>query len=131
MMILKLFWNIEMIRKIVYKNIEEYNPEEKHKVLIVFDGMSADVINSKKLNPVVIELFIRSRKVSISFVFITQSCFKVQKDVRLNSTQYFIRKVPNKRELQQIALNHSSDIEFKAFMKIYKTIYCRNIYLFS
>ena len=131
MMILKPFWNIEMIRKIVYKNIEEYNPEEKYKVLIVFDGMSANVINSKKLNPVVIELFIRGRKVSISFVFITQSCFKVQKDVRLNSTQYFINKVHNKRELQQIALNHSSDIEFKAFMKIYKKIYCRNIYLFS
>ena len=65
-------------------------------------------------------MFIRGRKLNISIVFITQSYFKVPKDVRLNSTHFFIMKIPNKRELQQIALNHSSDIDFKDFMKIYK-----------
>ena len=66
------------------------------------------------------QLFIRGRKSNISIDFITQSCFKVPKDVRLNSTHDFILKIPNKRELQQIALNHSSDIGFKDFRKIYK-----------
>ena len=78
------------------------------------------MINNKKLNPVVTELFIRGRKLNISIVFITQSYFKVPKDVRLNSTHFFIMKIPNKRELQQIALNHSFDIDFKDFTKIYK-----------
>ena len=78
------------------------------------------MINNKKLNPIVTELFIRGRKLNISIVFITQSYFKVPKDVRLNSTHFFIMKILNKRELQQIALNHSSDIDFKDFMKIYK-----------
>ena len=78
------------------------------------------MINNKKLNPITTELFIRGRKLNISIVFITQSYFKVPKDVRLNTTHFFIMKVPSKRELQQIALNHSSDIDFKEFMKIYK-----------
>ena len=104
----------------VYKNIEDYNPRKNRKVIIVFDDMIADMINSKKPNPIVTELFIRGRKLNISFVFVTQSYFKVPKDVRLNSTYFFIIKVPNKRELQQIALNHSSDIDFKDFMKIFK-----------
>ena len=104
----------------VYKNIEDYNPIKNRKVLIVFDDMIADMINNKKLNPVVTELFIRGRKLNISIIFITQSYFKVTKDVRLNSTHFFNLKIPNKRELQQIALNHSSDIDFKYFMKIYK-----------
>ena len=103
----------------VHKNIEDYNPIKKRKILIVFDDMIADMINNK-LNPVVTELFIRGRKLNISIVFITQSYFKVPKDVRLNSTHFFIMKIPNKRELQQIALNHSSDIDFKDFMNIYK-----------
>ena len=104
----------------VYKNIEDYNPVKKRKVLIVFEEMVTDMINNKKLDSIVTELFIRGRKLNISFVFITQSYFKVPKDVRLNSTHFFIMKIPNKRELQQIALNHSSDIDFKDFMKIYK-----------
>ena len=104
----------------VYKNIEDYNPIKKRKVLIVFDDMIADMINNKKLNPVVTEFFIRGRKLNISIVFITQSYFKVPKDVRLNSTHFFIMKIPNKRELQQIVLNHSSDIDFKDIIKIYK-----------
>ena len=82
--------------------------------------MISDIINNKKLNPVVTELFIRRRKLNISFVFITQSYFKVPKDVRLISTHFFIMKIPNTRELQQIALNHSSDIDFKDFIRTYK-----------
>ena len=74
----------------VYKNIENYNPEKKRKTLIVFDDMIADMINNKKLNPVVIELFIRGRKLNISIVFITQSYFKLPKDVRLNSTHFLL-----------------------------------------
>ena len=104
----------------VYKNIEDYNPIKKHKILIVFDDMIADMINDNKLNPGVIELFIRGRKLNISIVVITQSYFKVPKDVRLNSTHFFIMKIPNKKELQQTALNHSSYINFKDFMNIYK-----------
>ena len=104
----------------VYKNIEDYNPIKKRKVLIIFDDMIADMINNNKLNPVLIELLIRGRKLNISIVFITQSYFKVTKDVRLNSTHLFIMKIPNKGELRQIVLNHSSDIDFKDFMKIYK-----------
>ena len=104
----------------VYKNIDEYNVDKENKILIVFDDMIADMINNKKLNSIVTELFIRGRKLNISLVFITQSYFKVPKDVRLNSTHFFIMKIPNKRELQQITLNHSSDINPKDFMKIYK-----------
>ena len=104
----------------VYKNIKECNPGQKRKVLVVFDDMITDMINNKKINPVVIELFIRGRKLNISIVFITQSYFKVPKNVRLNSTHFFIMKILNKRELQQIALNYSSDIDFKDFIKIYK-----------
>ena len=72
----------------VYKNIEDYNPIKKHKLLIVFDDMIADMINNNKLNPIVTELFIRDRKLNISIVFITQSYFKVPKDVRLNSAHF-------------------------------------------
>ena len=88
----------------VYKNIEDYNPNKKRKILIVFDHMITDMISNKKLNPVVTELFIRGRKLGISILFITQSYFKVPKDVRLNSTHFFFMKIPNKRELQQIHL---------------------------
>ena len=94
----------------VYINIEDYFPIKKRKVLIIFDDMIADMINNNKLNPVVTELLIRGRKLNISIAFIMQSYFKVPKDVRLNSTHFFIMKIPNKRELQQIALNHSLKI---------------------
>ena len=104
----------------VYKNIDEYNPGKKCKILIVFDDIIADMISNKKMNSVVTELFIRGRKLNISLVFITQSYFKVPKDVRLISTHFFIMKIPNKRELQQIALNHSSDTDFKDFIAIYE-----------
>ena len=75
--------------------------------------MIADIVNNKKFNPVVTELFIRGTKWNISVVFITQSYFKVPKDVRQNSKIFFIMKIPNKREIQQIALNHSSDLDLK------------------
>ena len=104
----------------VYKNIDHYNPDKENKILIVFDDMIADMISNKKLNSIVTELFIRGRKLNISLVFITQSFFKVPKDVRLNTTHFFIMKIPNKRELQQIAINHSSDINTKDFINIYK-----------
>ena len=83
----------------VYKNIDEYNPDKENKILIVFDDMIADMINNKKLNSIVTELFIRNRKLNISLVFIMQSYFRVPKDVRLNITHFFIMKIPNKREL--------------------------------
>ena len=103
----------------VHNNINDYNPDKENEILIVFDDMIADMINNKKLNSIVTELFIRGRKLNISLVFITQSYFKVPKDVRLNTTHFFIMKIPNKRELQQIAISHSSDIDFKDFIKIY------------
>ena len=115
----------------VYQNIEEYKIGEKRNILIGFDDMIADMINNKKLNSVVTELFVRGRKLNISLVFITQSYFKVPKDVRQNSTHFFIIKISNKRELQQIALNHSSDIGFKDFMKINKKKYCSTIFFLS
>ena len=58
------------------------------------------MINNKKLNSIVTELFIRGRKLNISLVFITQSYFKVPKNIRVNTTHFFIMKIPNKRELQ-------------------------------
>ena len=82
--------------------------------------MIADMIHNKKLNSIVTELFIRGRKLNISLVFITQSYFKVPKDVRLNTSNFFIAKIPNKRELQEIATNHSSDINTEDFINIYR-----------
>ena len=104
----------------IYKNIEEYNPNKKRKILIVFDDKIADMVSNKKLNPVVTKLFIRGRKLNISRVFITQSYFAVPKNIRLNSAHYVVMKIPNKRELQQIAFNPSSDIDFQDFMNLYK-----------
>ena len=75
--------------------------------------------SNKKLSPVITELFLRRRKLNISLVFISQSYFKVPNTLRLNPTHYFIMKITNKRELQQIGSNHSSDIDFKDFIKFY------------
>ena len=80
--------------------------------------MIADMIDNKKLNSIVTELFIRGGKLNISLFFVTQSYFKVPKDVRLNTSHFFIAKIPNKRELQQIAINHSSDISTKDFINV-------------
>ena len=79
------------------------------------------MLSNKKLDPIVIsELFIRGRKLIISLAFITRSYFTVPKSIRLNSTHYFFMKVRNKQELQQIAFNHSSGIDFRDFMNLYK-----------
>ena len=86
----------------VYKNINYYNPDKENKILIFFDDMIADMINNKKPNSIVIKWFIRGRRLNISFVFITKSYLKVPKDVRLNTTHFFISKIPNKRELQKL-----------------------------
>ena len=83
----------------VHKNIDGYNPDKENKILIVFVDMIADVIHNKKLDSIVTELFITGRKSNISLVFITQSYFKVPKDVRVNTTHFFTAKIPNKREL--------------------------------
>ena len=95
-MILKLLLNILNIMDDIYKNIEEYNPNKKRKIFIVFDDIIADMLSNKKRNPTLTELFTRGRKVKISIAFITQSDFAVPKNIRLNSTHYFIKKVPNK-----------------------------------
>ena len=104
----------------LYKNIDEYNINKERKILIAFDNMIADIIKNKKLNSIVTELIIRGRKLNISLVFTTQSYFKVPKDVRLNTNHFFIAKIPNKRELHEIAINHSSDISIKDFNNIYR-----------
>ena len=104
----------------VYENIDYYNPKWDRKVLIVFDDTIADIMTNKKFQAVIKELFIRCRKLNISLVFITQSYFSVAKDVRLNSRPYFIMKINNSIELKNIAINHSADIDYKDFMKIYR-----------
>ena len=81
----------------MFINILKDTISKKHKTLIVFEDIIADVINNKKLNLVVTELFIRGKKLNISLVFITQLYFEVPKDVKINSTQYFIMKIPNKK----------------------------------
>ena len=96
----------------ILRSIEKYSPNKKQEILIIFDYMIADMLINKKLNPIVTELFIRERKSNISLIFITQSYFTVPKNIRLNSTHYFVMKIPSKKELQQIAFNHSSDIGF-------------------
>ena len=82
--------------------------------------MISHVMSDKKAQQVLIELFIRCRKLNILLCFLTQSYFSVPKDVRLNCTHYIIFKLNNKRELQNIAINHSSDIDYKDFIKIYR-----------
>ena len=89
----------------VCKDIDDYNPDKENKILIVFSDMIADMIHNKKINLIVIKLFIRGRKLN---------------DVTLNASHLFIAKIPNKRELQQIAINHSSDINTKDFANIYR-----------
>ena len=87
-------------------------------MLIVFDDMIDDMLDNKKLNPIVTELIIRGRKLNISLVFITQFYFSVPRNIRLNSTDYFVMKIPSKRKVRQIAFNHSSYTDFQDFMKL-------------
>ena len=80
--------------------------------------MIAECLLIKKLNPIVAELFIRGRKLKISLVFITQSYFAVPQNIRQDSTHYFITKIPNTQELQQIPFNHSSYIDIREFINV-------------
>ena len=83
----------------ISKNIEDYNPNKRQKILIVFDDKIVDMLSNKKLDPAVTELFFRGRKLEVFLVFITQSHFAVPKDIWLNSAHYLVMKIPNKREL--------------------------------
>ena len=103
----------------VYNNFNDYNPIRKRKILIVFDHVIVDMNTDKDIQSnSVRDLFIRRKKLNIFLVFITQSYFSVPKDVRLNSTHYLMMKIYNKRELQDIASNHSADVDYKDFLKI-------------
>ena len=104
----------------ILENIEDYNKKRKRKSLIVFDDMISHVMSNKKAQQVLKELSIRCRKLNISLGFLTQSYFSVPKDVRLNCTHYIIFKLNNKRELQNIAINHSADTDYKDFVTIYR-----------
>ena len=86
----------------VYKDINEYNIDKVPKILIVFDDMIADMINNKKLNSTVTELFIRGRKLNISLVFITQSYSKIPKDVTLNTTSFLSQKFQTKENFNKL-----------------------------
>ena len=88
-------------------------------ILIVLDEMISNMLRNKKLNPVITELFIRNRKLNISLAFIAQCYFAVSKIISLNSTHYYIIKIPKKRELQQIAFNDLLDIDFRDFLNLY------------
>ena len=101
----------------IYKNIGEYNLDKKRKISIIFNDMIVDMLSNKKLNSIVTELFIRGRKLNISLVFIPLSYFAVPKNTKLNSTSYFITKIAS---IQQIAVNHSSDTDFRNFKNLYK-----------
>ena len=78
------------------------------------------MIHNKNLNSIVAELFISDKKLNISLIFITQSYFKIPKDVMLNTSHFFIAKITNKRKLPQITTNHSSDINTKDFADIFR-----------
>ena len=106
----------------VYENIDDYNPirKRKRKRLIVFDDMIVDIMTNRRFQAMIKELFIRRRKLNISLIFITQSYFSVPKDARLNTTHYFIMKINNRIELKNIAINHSADIDYQDFIKIYR-----------
>ena len=116
----KAFIECSNMMDAVYENIDRYNQSRKRKILIVFDDMIADITTNKKFQAIIKDLFIRWRKLNISLAFIAQSYFSVSKDVRLNSTHYLIMKINNKRELQNTGNNHSADIDYKDFVKIYR-----------
>ena len=115
----KVFIEYSQCMDDVYYNVHDYNPTRKGKNLIVFDDMIA-IMTNKKFQAIIKELFIRCRTWNIFLVLITQLYFSVSKEVRLNSTHYLIMKIHNKRELENIATNHSADIDYKDFMNIYR-----------
>ena len=95
----------------VYENIDDHNPGR---------NMTVNIMTNKKFQAIIKELFIRCRKLNISLVFITQSYFSVTKDVRLNSSHYLIMKINNRKELQNTEIDHSTDIDYKDFVKNYR-----------
>ena len=113
-------WSVQIQQMMFMRTFMIIIQVEKKKILIVFDNMVADIMTNKRFLAVINEWFIRCRKLNISLVFITQSYFSVSKDVRLNSTHYFIIKINNRKELQNFAINHSADIDYQDFMKIYR-----------
>ena len=102
----------------VYNNTDD--PKRKGKIFILCNYMIVDIMTNKKFQAIIKELFIRCRKLNISLVFITQSYFRAPKEVSLNSTRYLIMRTHHKRELQNIAIDHSADINYKDFLKIYR-----------
>ena len=106
----------------ILANTEDYNEKRRRKVLIIFDDMPSHVMSDKNAQKILKDLFIRCRKLNISLCFLTQSYFSVPKDVRLNCTHYILFKLNNKRELQNIAINHSEDIDYDDFIKIYRLL---------
>ena len=106
----------------ILSSIEDYNKKRKRKVLIIFDDMISHVMSDKKFQQVLKDLFIRCRKLNISLCFLIQLYLSVSKDVRLNCTHYILFKLNSRRELQNIAFNHSADVEYKDFIIIYR--YC-------
>ena len=104
----------------VYEKTDEYNSNRKRRFLIVLEDIIADITTNKRFKAIIKEFFIRCRKLNTSLVFITQSYFSVPKHMRLNLTHYLIMKTSSKRELQNIAINHSPDIDYNDFMKIYR-----------
>ena len=111
----------------VYESIHGYNPSRKKKFLIVFDDMIADIMGNRKFQAITKELFIRCRKLNISLVFI----FSVPKDVRLTSAHYLIKKINNKIELKNIAINHSADIDYQGFWEHLQRMYKRTFKFFD
>ena len=101
------------------KNIKEYNPNKKPKILFLMIWLLICLV-IKKLIPIMAEWFIREKKLDISLVFIAESYFPVLKNIRLKSAHYFVMKTPIKRELQETTFNHSPDIDFQYFMHFYK-----------
>ena len=100
----------------VYENIDDYNQNSKRKIVIVVDDIIVHIMRNKDFQAIFKELFIRCKKLNISLAFIIQSYLFVPNDVRLNSTHYLIMKIKNNRELQNIASNHSAEIDYKDFM---------------
>ena len=115
----------------IYEKIKDYNKSRKRKVLIIFDDMVSHIKSDKKAQKVLLDLFIRCRKLNISLCFLTQSYFSASKDVRLNCTHshYIVSKFNNKKELQNIAINHSGDIDYKEFIKTTESV-LKNLIIF-
>ena len=113
----------------IYKNIEDYNPNKKRKILIVFDDMIADMLSNKKLTSIVTGLFIRGRKLNISLAFITESYFAVPKNIRRNPTHYFVMKITKKENFNKLHLIFHHILTFKTLLIFIKSVLQNHILL--